>query len=269
MDNELRIPFLVYWSGTKCTLKCRDCCNLIPYMPQVSFNYLECIKDLVFLSSKVKVDRLQLQGGEIFTHPDVYKIISFAGELPIPIISLTTNGTVLLSDKVVEVLQKVSRISITISHYECTTKQRDKLVKQLNEAKIDYHIYEFNQGDSTWFRTGGPLQPAVSQTKLLHNFANCLEKSCITMADGFLYFCGKARAIRMFHNVPDSDYAAVNVRAWRNGQDQSGAFIRFMAAQNIPKPECAFCLIKRGEKIKPAEQMSMEELKGILAQLPQ
>jgi len=160
-------------------------------MPQVSFNYLECIKDLVFLSSKVKVDRLQLQGGEIFTHPDVDKIISFAGELPIPIISLTTNGTVLLSDKVVEVLQKVSRISITISHYECTTKQRDKLVKQLNEAKIDYHIYEFNQGDSTWFRTGGPLQPAVSQTKLLHNFANCLEKSALLWLTVFCIFAEK------------------------------------------------------------------------------
>lgn len=268
MNNELRIPFLVFWSGTKCTLKCRDCCNLIPYMPQVSFDYLECMKDLVFLSSKVKVDRLQLQGGEIFTHPDVDKIISFAGELSIPAISITTNGTILLSDKVIDVLQKISRISITISHYECATRQRDKLIQQLKEAKIKYHIYEFNQGDSSWFRTGGPLQAEVSQTKLLHNFANCLEKSCITLADGFLYFCGKAKAIRMFHKVADCDYAVVNVRAWRNGANQSESFIRFMAAQNIPKPECAFCMIKRGEKIKPAEQMSKEELKGILAQLP-
>lgn len=269
MENQIRIPFLVYWSGTKCTLKCRDCCNLIPYMPQVSFDYLENMRDLFFLSSKVKVDRLQLQGGEIFTHPDVDKIISFAGELPIPIITLTTNGTVLLSDSTLEVLQKNSRIAITISHYECTTKQRDKLVEQLKEAKITYHIYEFNQGDSTWFRTGGPLQHEVSQTKLNHNFVNCLEKSCITMADGFLYFCGKARAIKMFHDVPDCNYDTVNVRAWRNGEDQSESFIRFMAAQNIPKPECAFCLIKRGEKIKPAEQMSRAELKEILAQLPQ
>lgn len=34
------IRFLVLWVGTKCTLKCENCCNLIPHAEQVSYDFI-------------------------------------------------------------------------------------------------------------------------------------------------------------------------------------------------------------------------------------
>lgn len=63
MDKKNIIRFLVLWVGTSCTLRCRDCCNLIPYMPQISYDEEEIFENLDYITKEIKIDTLQIQGG--------------------------------------------------------------------------------------------------------------------------------------------------------------------------------------------------------------
>lgn len=56
------IRFLVLWVGTKCSLRCKDCCNLIPYVQQESYNVNEIIDNLNYVTKDVKINLLQIQG---------------------------------------------------------------------------------------------------------------------------------------------------------------------------------------------------------------
>ena len=50
------IRFLVLWVGTKCSLRCKDCCNLIPYVQQESYNVNEIIDNLNYVTKDVKIN---------------------------------------------------------------------------------------------------------------------------------------------------------------------------------------------------------------------
>ena len=75
-----KVYFVAFWIGQKCSLKCRLCCNLIPYMKQKSYNADELIKDFIFLAQNSRIEFLQIQGGEPFTHPNIVKIIDSVGK---------------------------------------------------------------------------------------------------------------------------------------------------------------------------------------------
>lgn len=71
------IKFLVLWGGTKCTLRCKNCCNLIPYVKQVSYDTekitnKQCFNrtcqvladDFMAVCGKI-INLLELRGGNI------------------------------------------------------------------------------------------------------------------------------------------------------------------------------------------------------------
>lgn len=58
-----RIRFLVLWVGTKCTLKCRDCCNLIPYLTQKSYEVNDIVANIEYITENMDIEVLQIQGG--------------------------------------------------------------------------------------------------------------------------------------------------------------------------------------------------------------
>lgn len=63
-QNPLQIDFLVLWLGTKCSLRCRDCGNLIPYSHDpVSFDMDMIIADMKKLSKVSSIRKMQIQGG--------------------------------------------------------------------------------------------------------------------------------------------------------------------------------------------------------------
>jgi glycerol-3-phosphate cytidylyltransferase len=79
----LDIPFLVICTGQACSLRCRDCGNFSPYAPAETKQYPaeRIIHDLsMILNHCSTIDVLQIQGGEPFLHPDLYKILGFAVE---------------------------------------------------------------------------------------------------------------------------------------------------------------------------------------------
>lgn len=219
-----KVNFLVFWCGTKCSLHCKNCCNLIPYIKQESFNANEILEDFAFLSQKIKIGYVQIQGGEIFTHPNAAQIINALGLYKnIDKISLTTNGSIVPKLEVIEALKNNPHIRVTISNYQCIdTAKRQKLIDLFEQNHITYHLYEFLYDNGQWFDYGNIYQKRTSKEQAITNYRDCHEKYCITFADGFLYACGKIRGINeiygedMVANKSDyQGYSSLNIRSLR------------------------------------------------------
>ena len=266
-EPKPQIGFLVFWIGTKCTLKCKLCCNLIPYLNQVSYNTNEILKDIEFLVKNSKIRKIQLQGGEPFTHPDIIKILDFVSKLKVKNIDLATNGTIKLKEDVLEALKRNSKIKVRISNYSCTKDLREKFCKVLEEKEIPYRLYDFFLNDNTWFSTGGVNEERADDIKVKEIYKNCEDKNCHTLADGIYTICGKVPAIKeLYNDCSYKKYDEIDVRKLRKSLNPFKKYIlrrylrKFNENKLIYKEQCRYCNIS-GEKYPAAEQLTIEDIK--------
>ena len=61
--KKVRLSFLEVWVGQTCTLKCRDCCHLIPYVKPAIFNIESLIEDCKKIFELCEVDFFSILGG--------------------------------------------------------------------------------------------------------------------------------------------------------------------------------------------------------------
>lgn len=263
-SDKIYINNIILWVGSKCTLKCKNCCNLIPYTEQKSFNHLEILKDVKKLHDSSEVNLFQIQGGEPFTHPDIDEIITEIGKLKIREVQIATNGTFFLNDKTLKSLQNNPHIQIRISDYECSKKQRINFIKQLENNNINYSIYGFDNGDRNWFNSGGINEKCANDDEVQKIYKNCLNKHCHLLHDGKLIVCGKIPSIREIYNYKkQKSYEEVNIRKYSN--NKLGKFLlkmalkKFYAKTHLHREACRYC-IETNESIPAAIQLTKDEL---------
>lgn len=261
---KLNINNLILWVGTKCTLKCKNCCNLIPYSEQKSFDYLNILNDLKKIYNVANINLLQIQGGEPFTHPYIDKIINEIGKLDINEIQIATNATLLLNDNTIKTLQNNPQIQIRISDYECVKKQRLNFIKQLEENNIKYSLYDFENNDKTWFNSGGVNEKRANDDEVINIYKKCLNKHCHLLYDGNLAVCGKIPIIReIYGDQSKNKYEEINVRKYKNNIFKKKllkkALDNFYKKSDSYREACRYC-IEANERIPAAIQLTNNEL---------
>lgn len=188
------IRFLVLWVGTKCTLRCKNCCNLIPYVRPLSYDTQKIINNLAYVTKDIVVETLQIQGGEPFTHPQLDKIILDCVQNPnIKRIEVASNGTVFPHDSTLEILKKYKdRIMLRFSKYKCVeSRQNDVSVYMLN-AGVKVTHYDFMFGNGLWFDSGGIAQNYNKNLKEVKEiYRKCSNRSCWVLANDYMAICGK------------------------------------------------------------------------------
>jgi organic radical activating enzyme len=200
--GDITIGFLVFWVGTKCSMRCKDCCNLIPYLEQESFNAETIIDDLKRVAQFCRIKHLQIQGGEPLTHPHLdYIIKSICGIRNIEKITLATNGTLFFDDKLLSVLKDNPKVEIRISNYRHLEKKRVQVMQHLSASGITYQSYDFIYGSGEWFNSGGPDEIKNQNNREVQNlYDSCENKVCWTLVDGCLNICGKIYALKKLHD---------------------------------------------------------------------
>lgn len=190
---RVELDFVVLWVGTNCTLRCRDCGNLIPYVKQVSYNIDSIISDLQALTRISHIGKLQIQGGEPFSHKDFHKLIALLDELEAQEVVITTNGTVHLDDITITQLLNVKRpFKIVISQYEAAKKRQDSFYKKLRHHGISVEKYAFYKGDCEWVDQGGPSVPRNSRNEEVQKtYDRCAFRCCVSLAEGRVFRCGR------------------------------------------------------------------------------
>lgn len=254
---------LVLWVGTKCSLKCRDCCNLIPYVKQKSFDIEQIIIDIKNLLKLCRVEYLQIQGGELFTHPEAEKIIKIIDSLDVPRIWITSNGTITPNRKVITALKEVKHkdFRITLSQYEVIKDQQQKFHDVLVENKIACNKYYFSAKEGLWFLIHRENKNRNNR-QVQEIYDNCGFKVCTTLVDGRLFHCGNAYGSEEYFKIKFTEKEALDIRKLmtnKGSKDEKSKTIKTFLEDKRFKEYCRYCLGTKGaETVKGGIQLKKQ-----------
>ncbi|MFH1115735.1 MAG: radical SAM protein [Pseudomonadota bacterium] len=252
--GKVEIPFLVLSTGTKCSLRCRNCGNFIPYLPQTLYPIQTIRRTLGTLAEVSNIHTVQIQGGEALLHPELPSIVELCSGFRIPEIVVVTNGTRTMSASLIKALTK-SQARLRISNYLLRDKQLSRLAEQCSKAHILYEIYTFTTRDNCWIHLGGLERDRdESYDEVYQRFQECPFKGCLTLEDGILARCSRAALSpsAQKHPVGESDYMDVRNNTSEKWQLRK-RLLRYLGSDSFMEA-CRYCNGGNGERIPPAVQ---------------
>ena len=212
VGNRFEVPFMSVFLTQKCTLRCVNCSDLMPYYKRPeSFpaeKVLFCLKR--YLSAVDSVHFLLLCGGETFLYPELDKILEFCiGENKIKHIGIVTNGTLIPDDKVCGLLAN-PRIRVRISNYRCVREKRKKTLQYLTNHGI---LIEDLKGQK-WYDVGDFACRGRDVRQMEHIFSQCLMNNCFEINRNKVIYCARQRGgeLGLTPQIPKQDYVSLKIK---------------------------------------------------------
>jgi organic radical activating enzyme len=181
-----------YIVGQRCTMKCRHCCESIPYLKNPGFVPCEMIiSDITKVAqSSHFLKFVEFIGGEPFLHPEFEKLLKESLRIEnIGYIKSFTNGTVVPKDSLCEIL-KNPRIMIQLSNYEktLTGALRENFLKTKKKFD-DWGIHYVYAPNTEWrdFSSFDLHHDPVHSLETI--FKECPLAGCHRLYKGKLYRC--------------------------------------------------------------------------------
>lgn len=192
LDNEFIISRIAVSVTNQCSLKCRDCNNLMPYCKEkYVIGIDEQIKDIKkILSYADAIINLEIIGGEPFVYKQLPKLLQYVlNEERIRFVEITTNGTVLPCTELTKLLSD-PKLCVLVSDYgEVNSERAKKTYQYLKEN----HVCVRYLGNTRWIASGGIDRRKKSRLRITYEYFHCpARKDCRTLYKGKLYVCGRA-----------------------------------------------------------------------------
>ena len=153
MNNEVFVPRIQITVTSRCTLKCKNCCNGCHYWDKTDksndLTKKEIKKTFDALFSKVKyVNNIKILGGEPFLCQDTlsYMLMLLKKRYKNRYFKITidTNATIIPSKKIIDILKR-DNITLCVSDYRHSVKNLSnkygELISTLKKEKIKFVSY--------------------------------------------------------------------------------------------------------------------------------
>lgn len=196
-----------------CTLKCRDCSNLMQYYhhPE-NLDIEEQIIALRRIFRSVRVTQLKILGGEPFVcQNNLIRLLEYLKEEAIDRVDeivIITNGTLIPSDETLNAIKDTPKTKILFSDYgEVSSKIKD-FTAICSERGITSEVVETEY----WWDFGDVKFREEKESKTQHRYDDCYSRRlCTTLYRGRLFVCPRqAHAIHL-GLIPDEGTEDVNV----------------------------------------------------------
>lgn len=182
--NYVEIPIT-----TQCTLKCKECTNLIQYYEKpYQINYKDIVKDISKLCEVTYgIGMLRILGGEPFLHKDLDKIINYISMEPkIKNIQIVTNGTIIPADKVLKAMRN-KKVSVDISNYGDNSYKITELIQSLKKNRIKYFVSK-----NLYWTCSSDFSYKRRNKKQLEDVMRRCHLDCINILNGKLHLCPRS-----------------------------------------------------------------------------
>ena len=185
--SKLRLNSLDLVLTEKCSLKCKDCSNLMQYYAKpVDEDFDLLMKSLgKFMDSVDFIQEIRFIGGEPFMYKRIDEVINKVLEYSnFNKLVVFTNGTIVPKQEKVKTFQN-QKIIFKISNYGEISKNVTKLENFLSLNKIRY----ISERVTRWQDCARieKFDRPISLTKEI--FGNCCVNEALTMLHGKLYLC--------------------------------------------------------------------------------
>lgn len=240
-----RTPLMI---TTRCTLRCKECANLMPYYEKPKdYSADEIISWIKNVCDAVdEWICLELVGGEPFMYKDFERILTYAlAQEKIQTVEVATNGTLIPSENIMQLL-KNKKVIVKISEYP-NIVDYNRIIDRLKENGIRHELVYAMK----WSRTGSLTHRGRSMLEVHTQYLNCGNaKMCRTILNGKLYVCSKAASLMEIGAATDIEF--IDLKTRENLRERIRDFLRLTYSE-----ACNYCDLGTSaeELIEPAVQV--------------
>ena len=222
----------------KCSLKCKDCSNLMQYYAKpVDEDYNQLINSLdTFMNTIDYVYEIRLIGGEPFMYKKIDEVLNkLLTYKNCGNIIVYTNGTIVPKEEKLKSFVS-DKIYFKISNYGSISRNVEKLEKVLKEKNIHYITERVTRWqDCAKIET---YDRPIEVTKQI--FGNCCVNEALTLLHGKLYLCPFAAHAENLHAIPESPSDSINLLA-KGEKEKLRSSIRNLAFEREYLEACKSC----------------------------
>jgi organic radical activating enzyme len=208
--DKLRIKHLDLVLTEKCSLKCKDCSNLMQYYAKPNDEDYELLIYSLdqFMNNVDFVNEVRLIGGE----PMMYKKIDQVTEKILTYnnfekIFIYTNGTIVPKGNKLNAFRN-EKVLFKISDYGKISKNVNKLEEALSDAGIHY----ITERITSWQNCAliKPFNRSKELTK--HIYGNCCVNQFLTLLHGKLYLCPFQAHAENLNAIPKAPKDSIDLK---------------------------------------------------------
>lgn len=193
----------------KCSLKCKDCSNLMQYYEApVNIEFDEIVSDFDRLIEGVDyLYEVRLIGGEPFMNKDIYKIIKHISDNEkVTKLVIYSNAMVPIREDQGEIL-KHPKVIFSLTDYGSLSKNTQRVVEFIKSIGAAYRLHP----PENWTDSGTihDFSRSIAEQKEL--FSECCGKNLLTVTDGKLYRCPFAANADRLKAIPRDELNSVSV----------------------------------------------------------
>jgi len=189
--NFLDIKSIDVQITERCSLKCKDCSNLMQYYSDPQHNELDLMFKSIkrFMACVDNIYEFRVIGGDPFMHKGLHTIIDHLVQYEkIKKIAIYTNARIIPKKENLECL-KNEKVILDISDYGLLDKSKrraDEIIKLCDDNNIKYSI----RNVTVWQDCGRilPYQKR-SEEERVRVFNNCCNSDLLSLLHGKLYRC--------------------------------------------------------------------------------
>ena len=241
-----RVPVVL---TPKCSLRCKECSNLMWKFEDL--RDLSAGKIIVSLEEMIKcfdfLPSVELIGGEPFAAGNLKEVLDYLVlQKKVLNIEITTNGTILPKQELIESLQN-EKVIVRISDYSMVVNQ-DKFVVCMEENDIKFEKLIFDG----WCETGGIEKRSRDSEVLIRQYYNCeAGYLCKTLWEDRLYPCARAASLAVLGIYENCPYVDMT-----NEENLQQRILQFWMAPTCGP--CDYCNTGLDNQVlvKPAEQLT-------------
>jgi organic radical activating enzyme len=216
----------------KCSLKCKDCSNLMQYYENpVNVEYDQLVSDFDELCQQVThIFEVRLIGGEPFMNKDIYRILEYLYTKDnVSRIVVYSNAMIPIKPEYSSLI-KNPKLVFSLTNYGDLAKNTPKVIAQLESLGASYRLHE----PEYWTDSGIIENFNRSESEMRKLFEDCCGKNLLTLSNGRLYRCPFSANADRLNAIPLNPKNFVSLSA---GPEEIKKYTR-----EIPYiPACNYC----------------------------
>lgn len=258
--GKIDIPQIEFTITTKCTLRCKHCCNYIPEINENehSLTTLEAFKNQLdnLLKAVNNVHNLILIGGEPLILKDLNTYLEYAcSKKQVKNVWIVTNGTLLMNKELIKSIKKYhKKVTVWVSNYSKNQAiqprlKHAKLLEQIQETGSDYDYIK----DLNWSYTS-PINSEKLRDDSSRYFEIC-QNNCVMVLGGKLYVCPRAGIFDLKKIYTPKENEIIDLSKENNPKILKQKLKEFYSRDYFTA--CNYCTVledKKKEKVIPALQ---------------
>ena len=251
IGNKFEVPFMSVFLTQKCTLRCINCSDLMPYYKEPkSFPYkkiLFCLKR--YLSVVDGVHFLLLCGGETFLYSELDKMLEFCiNEKKIRNIGIVTNGTIIPNERLCKLLSD-PKVRVRISNYKCVGEKRKQTIRYLESHGVLIEDLKRQK----WYDVGDFSNRARNVSQMEQIFSQCMMNNCFEINKNKVIYCARQRSgdLGLTPQIPETDYVSLKIK---NKKQLKKELLHMYEKKFLTT--CNYCdgITRQSKRVIPGEQ---------------